>query len=320
MVRLDDLQVFVHAAQSGGFSAAARQLDLSPALASAAVARLEQTLGARLFVRSTRRMRLSEDGLRYLPHAQALLACAEEGSAALARGRGEISGILRLSVPSDLGRNVLLPWLEEFQRQHPGLTLSLQVSDRPADFFRDSLDAVVRYGHLADSSLVALPLVPGNRRSLCASLDYIARFGKPHAPEDLPRHNCLRYVLGDQTFERWNFHWPDGTRTIRVTGNRISDDADVVRRWAVAGLGVVYKSRLDLWPDLAAGRLVEIFPAEYGQPAPLQLLAAHRSALTPAVLALRDFLAAAFETMVAAAPKRRRSNASASPSRSRAVR
>ncbi|WP_263770414.1 LysR family transcriptional regulator [Propionivibrio soli] len=294
MVRLDDLQVFVHAAQLGSFSAAARQLDLSPALASGGVQRLESELGLRLFVRSTRRMRLSPDGERYLPHAQAILSAVAGGEEALAQGRAEIGGVLRLSVPSDLGRNVLLPWLDEFQEQHPKLSLHLRMSDQTADFFREPLDVGIRYGRLADSSLVSLPLAPDNRRTVCASPAYLARAGAPRVPEDLRQHNCLRYVMGDEVYDRWTFQLPNGAQTIKVNGDRVCDDADVVRRWAVAGYGVVYKSRLDVLPDLQAGRLVEIFPPEFGQPTPLQLVCAHRSALTHTVQRLREFLAIRF--------------------------
>ena len=290
MIRFDDLQVFVHAAQSGSFSAAARQLDLSPALASSAVQRLERTLGIRLLQRSTRRMRLSEDGERYLPHAQAILAAVAGGEAALAEGRDEIAGPLRLSAPSDLGRNLLLPWLDEFQRRHPRVSLHLRISDQAADFFRESVDGGVRYGMLSDSSLVSLPLLPANRRVACASPAYIARYGAPRTPDELRQHNCLRYVMGDQTHERWSFHLPDGVHTVAVGGDRISDDADIVRCWAVAGFGVAYKSQLDVWADVRAGRLVELFPPEHGEPAPLQLVCAHRSAVTPALQTLRAFL------------------------------
>lgn len=303
MVRLDDLQVFIRAAEAGSFSAAARELDLSPALASGSMQRLEQALGARLFVRSTRRMRLSEDGERYLPHARAILEAVAGGRQALLQGRDEIEGPLRLSIPSDLGRNVLLPWLDQFQQSHPGLTLHLHMSDQTADLFRESVDAGIRYGQLADSSLVSLPLVPSNRRTLCASPAYIERHGAPRTPLDLSRHNCLRYVMGDQTFERWSFHLPQGIQTVSVAGDRVSDDADVVRRWALAGLGVVYKSRLDVWPDLQAGRLLELFPAHYGQPSPLQLVSAHRSALTPAVQQLKAFLTDCFARQQASLPR-----------------
>lgn len=298
MIRLDDLQVFVQTAESGSFSAAARLLDMAPALASSAVLRLERALGTRLFVRSTRRLRLSDDGERYLPHARAALGALAGGREALAQGSPEIAGPLRLSVPSDIGRNVLLPWLEAFQAAHPKVSLHLRVSDQMADFFRESLDAGIRYGMLADSSLVSLPLAPGNRRTLCAAPSYLARHGAPRDPDELSRHNCLRFVMGDQTFERWSFHLPDGVKTVAVRGDRVCDDAEVVHRWAVAGLGITYKSRLDVFDDLASGRLVELFPPAHGQPAPLQLVCAHRTLLTPVVQGLHAWLARCCASLV----------------------
>jgi len=262
------------------------------------VQRLKRALDVRLFVRSTRRMRLSDDGERYLPHARSILDAITQGQQSLDHGRSEIAGVLRLSAPSDLGRNVLLPWLDVFQQQHPRLALNLRMSDQAASFFHQPLDATVRYGALTDSSLVALPLVPDNRRTLCAAPAYIAQHGAPRMPDELLHHNCLRYVMGEQTHERWTFHLPEGMRTVTVNGDRVSDDTDVVRRWAVAGLGVVYKSRLDVWSDLVSGRLVELMPAGYGQPTPLQLVAAHRSALTPAIQRLREHLATCLEHML----------------------
>nr|WP_309109590.1 LysR family transcriptional regulator [Pseudomonas brassicacearum] len=298
IIRVDDLQVFVTTTDVGSLSAAARLLDISPALASVAVQRLEGSLGVRLFVRSTRRLRLSDDGERYLTHARQALEALGDGELALAQGRDEVAGTLRLSMPSDIGRNLLLPWLDEFQQLHPKVLLQLRVSDQVADLFSEHLDASIRYGQLADSSLVSLALEPSNRRTVCASPEYIARHGQPRTPAELSGHNCLRYVMGEQTFERWSFQTPEGVETVQVMGNRISDDADIVRRWAVSGLGIVYKSKLDVMDDLRNGRLVEIFPPDHGQPAPLQLVCAHRTSLTPAVQVLRSFLAARFERYV----------------------
>ncbi len=298
MIRLDDLQIFVQTADAGSFSAAARLVDTTPAMASNAVQRLERELGTRLFVRSTRSMRLSDDGERYQPHARAMLISLAGGSQALAEARGEIAGPLRLSLPSDLGRNVLLPWLDAFQAQHPGISLQLWISDRAADLLRHPIDAAIRYGELDDSSLVAQPLAPHNRRALCATSDYLARHGTPTHPDDLRSHNCLCFVWGEQIHDRWTFDLPRGPHTVRVSGNRISDDADVVRRWGLAGHGVIYKSRLDVAADIAAGRLVELMPG-LGGPAPVNLDSAHRAQLTPAVQQLRDFLR---ERLAALAP------------------
>ncbi|PMS16155.1 LysR family transcriptional regulator [Trinickia dabaoshanensis] len=302
MIRLDDVQIFVHTVDYGSFSEAARQLNIAPAHASASVQRLERALDTRLFTRSTRSMQLSEAGERYLPHARVMIDALVQGEQALASGRGALSGPLRLSAPSDFGRNLLLPWLDEFQHQHPGLSLHIKMSDRAADLIRQPLDAVVRYGALPDSSLLALKLVDDNHRALCAAPSYIQRHGAPAKVEDLRRHNCLRYVWSEQIHERWRFTPPGGERTVAVTGNRISDDADAVRRWAIAGEGIVYKSRLDLIDDLKAGRLVELFPPEHCEPSPLHLICAHRAQLTPAITELHAFLRERCAALLASYP------------------
>ncbi len=302
MIRLDDVRIFVHTVDYGSFSEAARQLNIAPAHASASVQRLERALDTRLFTRSTRSMQLSEAGERYLPHARIMIGALVQGEQALASGRGALSGPLRLSAPSDFGRNLLLPWLDEFQRRHPGLSLHLKMSDRAADLIRQPLDAAVRYGALPDSSLLAMKLVDNNRRALCAAPSYVQRHGAPAKVEDLRRHNCLRYVWSEQIHERWRFTPPGGERIVAVTGNRISDDADVVRRWAIAGEGIVYKSRLDLIDDLKAGRLVELFPPEHCEPSPLHLICAHRSQLTPAIIELHAFLSERCSALLASHP------------------
>ena len=290
MIRLDDIQIFVQTVEAQSFSEAARQLNIAPNLASAAVQRLEKALGTRLFVRSTRSMQLSAEGERYLPYAHAMLDARSQGQRALSDEKESLSGNLRLSVPSDFGRNILLGWFDEFQHQHPALSIHVRMSDRAAALTREPLDAAIRYGALADSSLVAMPLIENNRRALCAAPSYLERAGTPRSADDLRDHNCLRFVWSEQLHERWRFTLPGGNQTVSVSGNRISDDADVVRRWAVAGEGIVYKSRLDLIPDLRAGRLVEIFPPAHCEPSPLHLVCAHRSRLTHSITQLKSFL------------------------------
>lgn len=290
MLRFDDLQLFVRAADLGSLSAAARVMDLSAAVASAALKRIERQLGARLLARSTRSLRLTAEGESFLEYARAALSSLEEGQRLLASSQDRCEGVLQLSAPSDLGRNVLLPWLDEFQRQHPGLTVRLLLGDRVADLFRQPVDVALRYGEPEDSSLVALSVLPDNRRVLCASPAYVKRHGEPKQVEQLAQHNCLMFMLADRAHDRWTFH--DGKREISLTvqGNRFSDDADVVRRWAVAGEGVAYKSWLDVADDVRAGRLQILMPELSGERAPLNLLCAHRAQLSKPVSLLLDML------------------------------
>lgn len=215
MLRYDDLQVFVHTSDSGSLSAAARQLEISPAVASAALKRLESELEVRLFARSTRSLRLTPEGDAFLLHARASLRSLEEGRRLLQGGKDQIAGVLQLSAPSDFGRNLLLPWLDEFQARYPQLSLRLLLGDRVTDLYRQPVDVAIRYGAPADSSLVALPLAPDNRRVLCAAPGYLAERGEPRQPDDLREHNCLLYQLGGRVHDRWAFQ--RGRRSLTLT-------------------------------------------------------------------------------------------------------
>jgi DNA-binding transcriptional LysR family regulator len=291
------LTVFVRTADRGSLSAAARELEISPALASAAVKRLEGELKLRLFARTTRSLRLTEEGEHYLRHAREALRLLKEGHDALIQGQEILGGTLKISMPSDLGRNMVLGWLDEFQAQYPKVSLQLGISDRVSDMYRQPVDIAIRYGAQEDSSLIALPLAPENRRVLVASPEYIKQHGKLNSLDDLARHNCLRFRLEDVIHDRWSFYRDAqaAPSVIHVNGNRSADDADVVRRWAVAGVGIAYKSRLDLSADIRAGRLQVLLPDMLGEPTPLNMLCMHRSQITPTVLQLRDFLRAQCE-------------------------
>lgn len=294
MKSLADLRVFVRAAELGSLSAAARHLDLSPAVASAALKRLEAELGGRLFVRSTRSLRPTAEGERFLAHAREALRQLDAGVDALRDGQAGLRGELRISAPSDFGRNRVLGWLDDFQAAHPRLSLRLHLADRLADTFRERIDVALRYGPVADLSLVALPLAPDNLRVLVASPDYLARQGTPATPRDLAAHNCLRFLLSDEVHETWRFTAPDGRAlAVAVDGDRVSDDGEAVRRWAVAGAGIAYKSWLDAADDVAAGRLQVLCPDWRGEPTPLHLVCPDRRLIGAAVRALRDHLAAA---------------------------
>lgn len=295
--RIEDLMLFVRAADCGGLSAAARELDIAPAAASAALKRLETALGTRLFVRSTRSLRLTADGERYLIHARTVLLAIDEGAASVMRDAQTIAGDLSLSIPSDLGRNVMLPWLDEFQALHPAIRLRIRISDRLADLYRQTIDVAIRYGEPEDSGMVALPLAPDNRRVLCGSPAYFKRHAMPKKLSDLQTHNCLRFVLGDAVHERWLFWRNKKSESVMVNGDRISDDGDLVRRWALAGKGLAYKSQLDVSNDLKKGRLVVTLAHYKGELAPLNLVCAHRLMLSPAVVSLRDFLRARLDQL-----------------------
>jgi DNA-binding transcriptional LysR family regulator len=290
MKALRDLEIFHQAADTGSLSEAARRLELTPAAASAALKRLEEELGVPLFLRSTRSLRLTDEGRVFLEHSRQAMQLLIEGQEAALGGSADSRGVLQLSLPSDLGRNVLLPWLDEFQAINPGLQLRLLLSDHLADFYRQPLDLTLRYGKLPDSGLVALPIAPANQRILCASPGYIRRHGAPASPLELTGLNCLCYMLSEYVHDRWRFTRDGQEMTVQVTGDRIADDGDAVRRWAVAGEGIAYKSALDVAGDLAAGRLIRLCPDWRGETVPLNLVCSDRRRISPMVQKLREFL------------------------------
>ncbi|VFT54510.1 LysR family transcriptional regulator [Pseudomonas aeruginosa] len=217
-------------------------------------------------------------------------------------GKDQIAGVLQLSAPSDFGRNLLLPWLDEFQARYPQLSLRLLLGDRVTDLYRQPVDVAIRYGAPADSSLVALPLAPDNRRVLCAAPGYLAERGEPRQPDDLREHNCLLYQLGGRVHDRWAFQRGRRSLTLTVAGDRVCDDADVVRRWALAGKGLVYKSWLDVAEDVRAGRLRLLLPEWQGEATPMNLLCTHRAQLTRPVTLLRAFVRERCDALLAEAP------------------
>lgn len=289
MKSLQALEIVVRTAENGSLTATAHSLGLTPAAASAALKRLEAELGCRLFVRSTRSMRLSTQGEQFLPQAQQMLALWA-GAQQAVQGQEVLQGLLQLSLPSDLGREMLLPWLGEFMQQHPQLALRLQVADRLADVYRQPVDLAIRYGTPTDSALIALPLVPDNRRVLCASPAYLARRAWPQQPQDLRGHDCLAYMLGDSLHQRWHFSRDGREESVLLDGRLMVDDGHVVRRWALAGEGIAYKSALDVADDLQAGRLVQLCAGWQGEPAPLYLICADRRAAGALAQQLRGFL------------------------------
>lgn len=290
MKALQDLEIFVRTVDSGSLSATARALDITPAAASAAVKRLEAELNASLFVRSTRSLRLTAEGAVFVEHARLALSTLREGKSALDNGGQPIQGVLRLAASSDMGRNVLLPWLEDFQAMYPRVRYRLTLSDRMSNMFSEPVDAAFRHGTPPDSSLVALPIAPGNRRLLVASPAYLQKHGAPATPQDLIAHDCLCFVLGGEVNDRWNFARDGSALSVRVRGGHVSNDGDVVRRWALAGHGIAYKAALDVAHDLAQGRLQQLCTGWHTEAVPLYMVMPGRHQFTPALRLLREFV------------------------------
>lgn len=291
MKALQELDIFVRTVDTGSLSATARALDLSPAVTSAALKRLEAELGTELFVRSTRSLRLTTAGEQFLAQCRPALAVLQQAARQLQAHEDVTEGVLKLSAPSDFGRNILLPWLDEFQHIHPSVSIRLQLTDRISNVVNEPVDAAFRYGLPPDSNLVALPLVRDNRRVLCASPAYIEQHGEPITPHDLAHHDCLCFMLGNNNHDHWQFTHPTQDElTVRVRAVNASNDGDAVRRWALLGRGIAYKSQLDIADDLAHGRLRALCSDWTTEPTPLYLVVPNRHLLSPLLRSLFDFV------------------------------
>jgi len=295
---IGDLQVLLHTASRGSLTAAAQTLGITPAAASATLKRLEAQLGTRLFERSTRAMRLTPPGQILLEYAQRAFELLAEGEAQLDAERGSLVGTVRVSAPSDLTRTVLMPMFDEFLRLHPGVELALNVGDRVLDVLRDEVDVAIRYGALADSRLVARTLVVA-RPVLSASPDYLRRRGTPRTPADLVDHNCITFIRGGRPFNAWRFRQQGQWTTVRVSGDRVVDDASLAREWALAGAGIILKTEHEQQRDLLGGRLVPLLTEWETEPYPLHALLPSGRFVPNRVRALVDFLAERFSALQA---------------------
>ncbi|WP_017443644.1 LysR family transcriptional regulator [Gayadomonas joobiniege] len=300
MKNILDLRIFVETAHQGSLSACARKMDLSPAVVSASVKRLEAELNTLLFVRSTRKLRLTQKGESFLTQCRNALEILDQAAISLQTQTPELTGTIQLSAPSDLGRNFLVPWFDEFLAEHNKVNLRLELSDSPSDLFSQPVDLAIRYGVPKDSSLIAKSLCKNNQPVLVASPEYLKKFGTPTEPNDLLQHNCLCHGLNNVLHSRWSFFKDGQNQLVEVTGDRQCKDGDVTRRWAVAGRGIAYKSKLDVAEDCLAGRLKIIKLGGWqGEALPLNLVCAERRLLSPTVRALETFLRDKMKTLLA---------------------
>jgi DNA-binding transcriptional LysR family regulator len=290
MINLNDLKIFVTVCEYQRFSTASKVLEISPAVASLAVKRLEKQLDAQLLVRSTRHVALTEAGQRYLPFARTALDTLSEGQQLLRSQQAEISGRLTISAPSDLGRGILRKLIDQFQTLHPALEIKLLVSDKVTHLYRETVDMAIRYGVPGDSNLFATSLAAANQRVLCASPEYWRLHGMPQHPEDLLAHDCLCFMLDDTVHNQWRFAHNGHAIHVKVTGNKVSDDGEIVRQWALAGYGIAYKSQLDVAEDIQVGRLVAALTGYETESAPLNVLTTQKPGQLPNVKRLIAYL------------------------------
>jgi DNA-binding transcriptional LysR family regulator len=251
MMKIEGIAAFASVADAGSISAAARRLGLSKSVVSERLADLEREVGARLVQRSTRKMSLTEDGHSFLARARRILAEVNDSLDEASARRGQLTGPLRLSGPVSFGALHLGPALYAFLRQHPGVSLSLDLDDRFVDIAADGYDAVIRHGPVRDGRLIARRLAP-SRRMLVASPGYLAERGRPRSIEDLQAHSAILFSHRDTD---WRFPTGKGPAVVRPNAAMHVNNGLVLRDAAVAGLGIALVAAFLVHEQLAAGAL-----------------------------------------------------------------
>ena len=289
MDRLTSLMVFAQVVSNGGFSAAARRLDMSTTMVSSHVQALEDRLGVRLLNRTTRKVSLTEVGKVYFERATHILAELDEADRIAGALQSTPRGTLRLYMSSHITR-FIAPVVAEFLALYPEVTVEVAIGERMVDLIEEGIDLAIRTFLPPESSLIVRQLV-GWRHVLCCAPDYLAAHRPPRQPSDLTKHNCLRYTF--YPFEDgWRFTGPDGkTTAVRVSGNLLSGSGEVLRAAATKGQGIFLAPAFIIADDLENGRLVPVMPDYRPVELVMSAIYPHRHHLSAKVRGFIDLLA-----------------------------
>ena len=264
MDRLKQIESFASVAVKGSLTAAAHAEGVAPAVIGRRIDALEERLGVKLLVRTTRRITLTHEGSAFLEDCQRLLTDLANAEASVSEGGVKASGHLRITAPAGFGRRHVAPLEPTFTALHPDVSLSLNLSDRVVDIVNEGFDCAVRVGDLPDSSLVSVRLAD-NRRLCVATPEYLKRAGVPAAPADLMRHQCLTLSSDASQTRGWAFQVAGEVTHLRPSGRLDCSDGQVLHDWCLRGLGIAWRSTWEVEQDVAAGRL-QVVLEDYAAP------------------------------------------------------
>ncbi|UDV04267.1 LysR family transcriptional regulator [Marinomonas profundi] len=252
-----DLTLFVNVADSGSFNKAAELAGLSTPALSKRISKLEQDLGAQLIHRTTRRLSLTEAGESLYVHAKNIEGQVSDAIASVSAFSQGLTGTIKMSVPTISGELLLAEAIAEFCQKYPNITVDMRLENDFVDLVGEGLDLAIRTGKLEDSSLIAKPLIQSNW-VVCCSPSYIERHGKVRDLEALKDHNCLAYTYQAQGSFDWRFTRNGIEESVRISGSFATNNAQALRKAALAGFGIVYVPRCCVYEDLQQGKLVAI--------------------------------------------------------------
>lgn len=258
MIDLNEMLIFAKVVETGSFIGAARTLGIPKSTVSRKVAELEDRLGTRLLIRTTRKVQPTEVGRTYFEQAIRITADAEAADRAVHEAQDVPTGRLRVTTTMVFAQRHLAPLLGEFRKAYPRVDVEILAVDRMVDLVGERFDLAIRAGRMEDSGLIARRVGSGNT-ILAASPEYLRQAGTPARIEDLRGHDCLLLGSGP-TGQGWYLEGPDGPTTLSVTGPLIANDVEILRQAALVGLGIARLPVFMIGEDLAEGRLVEVLP------------------------------------------------------------
>ena len=293
MDKLKQLESFVSVATRGSLTAAAIAEGVAPAIMGRRMDALEERLGVKLLLRTTRRLTLTHEGSAFLEDCQRLLADLANAEASVSAGGVKASGHLRITAPAGFGRRHVAPLVPKFRELHPEVTISLNLSDRVVDMAGEGFDCAVRVGDMPDSSLVSVRLAD-NRRLWVATPDYLARFGAPQHPNELSRFQCLTLSSDASQTRGWAFNVAkDGGLEVihlKPAGPLDCSDGQVLHDWCLGGYGIAWRSTWEVEAEIAAGVLVAVLEDFAAPPNGIQVVFPQRKHLPLRVRLWIDFL------------------------------
>lgn len=284
-----DLRVFLAVARLGGFSAAARELELSPGAVSKQIARLERVLDAPLFERNTRHVALTPEGRKISVHAREVLRHLEQAFDVASTGRESVAGRVRLTAPFGFGRKVVARAVAEYRRAHPLVEFELHLCDRVADLVASDFDLAIVAESPTDPLLVARRLT-SSRRVLVASPAYLERRGRPRVLGELKQHDCLVLAPSSGAEAAWPLVHERRRARFPVSGSLTSDSGDILSEWCLDGLGIALRETWDVAEELTSGRLERVLPTWEGEPSVLRSVRVRREPLARRVSAVLAFM------------------------------
>ncbi len=294
MDKLKVFETFASVATRGSLSAAARAEGVAPGVIGRRLDALEEHLGVKLLVRTTRRLALTHEGTAFLDDCQRILAEVAGAEAGVAAGGVQASGHLRITSPAGFGRRHVAPLVPEFRAAHPRLRISLNLSDRVVDMTAEGYDCAVRVGDLPDSSLVSIRLAD-NRRLAVAAPAYLRRRGTPAHPRELAQHDCLVLSSDASQTRGWSFSEDGQVSYLRPGGPLDCSDGQVLHDWCLAGHGIAWRSTWEVEGEIAAGLLVPLLEGFAAPPNGIYAILPHAMRYAPLRVRLWvDFLRARF--------------------------